>query len=58
LQRRCDLTEHHSKDDLAVVFDLVVFGLEDALRVDIAGRSARFQDQTADGKVRNDLRLR
>jgi hypothetical protein len=35
----------------------VIQGRFGALRVDVAGRAARFRYQTVDGKVRDDFRL-
>jgi hypothetical protein len=43
--------------DLTIPSARVVQGLFGALRVDVAGRTARFRYQTVDGKVRDDFRL-
>ena len=44
-------------EDLTIPSARVVEGLFGALRVDVAGRTARFRYQTVDGRVRDDLRL-
>ena len=44
--------------DLTIPSARVVQGHFGALRVDVAGRTARFRYQTVDGKVRDDFRLR
>ena len=44
--------------DLTIPSARVVQGRYGALRVDVAGRAARFRYQTVDGKVRDDFRLR
>ncbi|HEX5585142.1 metallophosphoesterase family protein [Gaiella sp.] len=44
--------------DLTIPLARVVQGRFGALRVDVAGRMARFRYQTVDGKVRDDFRLR
>jgi hypothetical protein len=43
--------------DLTIPSARVVQGRYGALRVDVAGRAARFRYQTVDGKVRDDFRL-
>ena len=48
----------HDAGDLTIPSARVVQGHFGALRVDVAGRSARFRYQTVDGKVRDDFRLR
>jgi hypothetical protein len=44
-------------DKLTIPSARVVQGLFGALRVDVAGRTARFRYQTVDGQVRDDFRL-
>jgi hypothetical protein len=44
-------------EDLTIPSARVVEGLFGALRVDVAGRTARFRYQTVDGKVRDDFRV-
>jgi hypothetical protein len=44
--------------DLTIPSARVVQGRYGALRVDVAGRRARFRYQTVDGAVRDDFRLR
>ena len=44
--------------DLTIPSARVVQGHYGALRVDVAGRAARFRYQTVDGRVRDDFRLR
>ena len=43
--------------DLTIPSARVVQGRYGALRVDVAGRAARFRYQTVDGRVRDDFRL-
>jgi hypothetical protein len=43
--------------DLTIPSARVVQGSFGALRVDVAGRTARFRYQTVDGSVRDDFRL-
>ena len=45
-------------DKLTIPSARVVEGRYGALRVDVAGRAARFRYQTVDGRVRDDFRLR
>lgn len=45
-------------DELTIPSARVVEGRYGALRVDVAGRAARFRYQTVDGRVRDDFRLR
>jgi hypothetical protein len=47
----------HDAGDLTIPSARVVQGRFGALRVDVAGRAARFRYQTVDGKVRDDFRL-
>src|SRR4029453_11887184 len=44
-------------DELTIPSGRVVEGRFGALRVDVAGRTARFRYQTVDGRVRDDFRL-
>jgi hypothetical protein len=44
-------------DELTIPSERVVEGRFGALRVDVAGRTARFRYQTVDGRVRDDFRL-
>ena len=44
--------------ELTIPSARVVQGHFGALRVDVAGRAARFRYQTVDGKVRDDFRVR
>ena len=44
--------------DLTIPSARIVQGHYGALRVDVAGRTARFRYQTVDGRVRDDFRLR
>jgi hypothetical protein len=44
--------------DLTIPSARVVQGRFGALRVDVAGRTARFRFQTIDGRVRDEFRVR
>ena len=48
----------HDAGDLTIPSARVVQGHFGALRVDLAGRTARFRYETVDGRVRDDFRLR
>jgi hypothetical protein len=47
----------HDAGDLTISSARVVQGRYGALRVDVAGRTARFRYETVDGRVRDDFRL-